>query len=67
MIDKSNEKGRYFYEDYSPYLTEHPENGTVRVPNSRSFEEALPTNDKLFFDFITTCLILDPEERPGAA
>ena len=67
MIDKSRKKEYYFDSDYSPFLIEHPEHGILRIPENRTFQEAVPTRDELFLDFISFCLVLDPEERPGAA
>ena len=69
MIDRSNPKKReyYFDTDYSPFLIEDKEQGILRIPESRMIEEAIPSGDHLFLDFIAQCLTLDPEDRPGAA
>ena len=67
MIDKSRKKEHYFDTDYSPFLIEDPKHGIMRIPESRTFEEAIPSSDELFLDFIRQCLILDPDQRPGAA
>jgi len=67
MIDKSRKKNYYFDTDYSPFLIEDPKYGILRIPESRRLEEAVPSSDNLFLDFIANCLVLDPEKRPGAA
>jgi len=67
MIDKSRKKEHYFDTDYSPFLIEDPTYGILRIPESRQIEEAIPSNDPLFLDFVAQCLILDPDVRPGAA
>jgi len=67
MIDKSRKKDHYFDSDYSPFLIEDPKHGILRIPESRSIEEAIPSNNNLFLDFVQSCLTLDPEVRPGAA
>lgn len=67
MIDKSRKKDHYFDSDYSPFLIEDPKHGILRIPESRSIEEAIPSNNSLFLDFVQSCLTLDPETRPGAA
>jgi len=67
MIDISRKKGHYFDADYSPFLIEDPKYGILRIPENRKLEEAIPSPDHLFLDFIAQCLLLDPEERPGAS
>ena len=67
MIDKSRKKDHYFDTDYSPFLIEDSKYGILRIPENRSIEEAIPSNDRLFLDFVSQCLILDPEARPGAS
>lgn len=67
MIDKSRKKDHYFDTDYSPFLIEDPNHGILRIPDSRSIQEAVPSEDILFLDFLKQCVTLDPEERPGAA
>ena len=46
MIDKSRKKDYYFDSDYSPFLIEHPEHGILRIPENRSFHQAIPTRDE---------------------
>lgn len=67
MIDKSRKKDEYFDIDYSPLLIDDPEYGILRIPGSHSLEDAIQSRDRLFLDFISYCLVLDPDERPGAA
>lgn len=67
MIDKSRKKDHYFDTDYSPFLIEDPQYGILRIPESRRLEDAVPSSDALFLDFIASCLVLDPDARPGAA
>lgn len=67
MIDLSRKKEHYFDTDYSPFLIEDPKYGILRIPDSRPIEEAIPSNNSLFLDFVSQCLVLDPEVRPGAA
>ena len=66
MIDKSRKKDHYFDTDYSPFLIEDPKYGILRIPENRRIEEAIPSSDSLFLDFVSQCLVLDPEKRPGA-
>lgn len=66
MIDKSRKKSYYFDYDYSPFLIEDPREGILRIPENRTFEEAIPSQDRYFIDFVRNCLVLDPEARPGA-
>ena len=67
MIDLSRKKDHYFDEDYSPYLIDHDKYGILRIPENRTLQDAVPSSDKLFLDFINFCLELDPTKRPGAA
>ena len=67
MIDKSRKKDHYFDTDYSPFLIEDPQHGILRIPENRKIDEAIPSENGLFLDFIAQCLVLDPEVRPGAA
>lgn len=67
VIDKSRKKDHYFDTDYSPFLIEDPKHGIMRIPENRQMEEAIPSQDQLFLDFVAQCLTLDPDERPGAA
>ena len=67
MIDKSRKKDHYFDTDYSPFLIEDPQHGILRIPESRRLEDAVPSSDALFLDFVASCLVLDPEARPGAS
>ena len=67
MIDKSRKKQHYFDTDYSPFLIEDPQYGILRIPENRRLEDAIPSQDNLFLDFVASCLVLDPEQRPGAA
>jgi len=52
MIDESRKKEHYFDTDYSPFLIEDPKYGILRIPENRHIEEAIPSNDKLFLDFV---------------
>ena len=67
MIDKSRKKDHYFDTDYSPFLIEDPQHGILRIPENRKIDEAIPSENGLFLDFIAQCLVLDPKARPGAA
>lgn len=52
MIDKSRKKDHYFDIDYSPFLIEDEELGILRIPSSRSLNDAIPCEDNLFLDFV---------------
>lgn len=52
MIDKSRKKDHYFDVDYSPYLIEDDKMGILRIPESRRLEDAIPSQDVLFLDFL---------------
>ncbi len=52
VIDKSRKKEHYFDVDYSPFLIEDEELGILRIPESRRLDEAVPSQDELFLDFI---------------
>ncbi len=52
MIDMSRKKQHYFDTDYSPYLIEDQEFGILRIPSSRKLQESVPSDDKMFIDFI---------------
>lgn len=52
IIDKSRKKDHYFDTDYSPYLIQDEENNIIRIPGTRSLQEAVPCQDELFLDFI---------------
>jgi serine/threonine protein kinase len=56
----------YFDTDYSPFLIEEPGVGILRIPESRTIEEAVPSDDQDFLDFIMKCLELDPTDRFSA-
>ena len=45
MIDKSRKKDYYFDTDYSPFLIEHPQHGILRIPESRTLQDAVPSKD----------------------
>ena len=66
MIDKSRKKDYYFDTDYSPFLIEDVDLGILRIPNSRTIKEAVPSEDDGFLDFIMKCLEIDPEKRFSA-
>ena len=65
VINRSRKKDHYFDDDYSPFLIEDPnsESSVLRIPESRPLEEAIPSTDKLFLDFVSKCLEFDPNER----
>ena len=65
VIDQSPKKLKYFDTDYSPYLIETDE-GILRCPDTRRLQDAVPTKDRNFLDFLRNCLMLDPEERFSA-
>ena len=67
MIDKSRKKDHYFDDDYSPFLIDHDKYGILRIPESRTLQDSVPSRDRLFLEFIDYCLELDPTKRPGAA
>ena len=67
MIDKSRKKDHYFDDDYSPFLIDHDKYGILRIPESRTLQDSVPSRDRLFLEFIDYCLELDPIKRPGAA
>lgn len=67
MIDKSRKKDHYFDTDYSPYLIEDDQLGILRIPNTRSLSEAVPSDDIEFLNFISCCLKVDPEARFSAS
>ena len=41
--------------------------GILRIPSSRTLEEASKCRDKLFLDFVRRCLELDPKKRWSAS
>ena len=41
MIDKSWKKDHYFDDDYSPFLIEDDELGILRIPETKTLEQAL--------------------------
>jgi hypothetical protein len=45
MIDKSRKKEYYFDSDYSPFLIEDEQLGILRIPNSRTLKDAVPSDD----------------------
>lgn len=67
VIDRSRKKEHYFDVDYSPFLIEDEELGILRIPESRRLDDAVPSQDELFLDFIKHCLELDPELRFSAS
>jgi len=67
MIDKSRKKDYYFDTDYSPFLIEDEELGILRIPSSRTLQDAVPCEDDEFLDFIIKCLEIDPEKRFSAS
>ena len=52
ILDQSRKKDHYFDEDYSPFLIEDEELGILRIPEARTFEDALHCKDEQFVDFI---------------
>lgn len=52
IIEESRKKEHYFDTDYSPFLIEDEDEGILRLPNSKTIEDAVPCKDKLFIDFI---------------
>jgi dual specificity tyrosine-phosphorylation-regulated kinase 2/3/4 len=66
MIDASRKKDHYFDTDYSPYLIEDDQYGILRIPEARKLRYAVPSGDRLFVDFISRCLELDPKDRLSA-
>lgn len=63
VIAQSRKREHYFDTDGSPYLIEEPGMGILRIPESRTLSEAVPTNNKIMLDFISKCLKFDPNER----
>ena len=64
VIDQSRKKDLYFFADYEPKLEEDEKFGILRIPESRTLQEAIEScQDPLFLDFIDQCLNLDPKER----
>jgi hypothetical protein len=61
MIDQSRKKEYYFDSDYSPFLIEDPKQGLLRVPDSITIHDCVPSEQTLFLDFIAQCLVLDPQ------
>ena len=39
----------------------------MRIPNSRTIKDAVPSEDELFLDFVIKCLEIDPERRFSAS
>ena len=52
LIDKSRKKDHYFGDYYSPYLIKDRDFGILRIPDNRTLQEAIPTHDYKFLDFI---------------
>lgn len=63
IIDQSRKKDQYFDTDYSPFLIEDPVAGILRIPESKSIDTAVPSDDKDFLSFILKCLEFDPLAR----
>lgn len=45
FISQSRKQEHYFDTDFSPYLIEEPGVGILRIPESRTLQEAVPTED----------------------
>ena len=56
-----SKRTKYFY--LNGKLKTHDSKGRNRRPNSRHFSKALKTDNKVFIDFISKCLIFEPSER----
>jgi len=67
MVQKSRKGDYYFDEEFSPFLIEEDQVGILRIPSSRTLEEASKCRDKLFLDFVKRCLELDPKKRWSAS
>ena len=67
IIDLSRKKDHYFDTDYSPFLIEDDELGILRIPESKTLEKMVPSQDSKFIDFIRRCIDLDPETRMSAS
>jgi len=67
LVDKCRKKDHYFDVDFSPFLIEDEEQGILRIPDSRTLEQSIVTDDLAFIDFIKKCLVLDPDERFSAS
>jgi len=63
FIEKSRKCEYYFDEEFSPFLIEEDQVGILRIPSSRTLEEASKCKDNVFLDFILKCLELDPTKR----
>jgi dual specificity tyrosine-phosphorylation-regulated kinase 2/3/4 len=66
MIDKSRKKDHYFDTDFSPFLIEDDDYGILRIPENKRLRVAVPSGDRMFINFLSRCLELDPEERMSA-
>ncbi|KAF9932546.1 hypothetical protein BGZ67_004694 [Mortierella alpina] len=62
LIEKSSRKKLFFDSNGNPKLVVNSK-GKRRKPGSKNLSHALKCNDVLFLDFISNCLIWDPEKR----
>lgn len=62
IIEKSSRRKLFFDSQGSPRIQPNSK-GRKRRPGTKSLEHALKTSDENFINFISKCLIWDPEQR----
>ncbi|KAF9916722.1 hypothetical protein FBU30_001178 [Linnemannia zychae] len=62
LVEKSSRKKVFFDSNGNPKLVVNSK-GKKRRPGSKTLSQALKCTDVLFLDFISKCLIWDPEKR----
>ncbi|KRX06852.1 Protein kinase-like domain [Pseudocohnilembus persalinus] len=65
MLNKAVRK-QYFYTENNEAIIVRNKMDEELIPQSKSFQEILETNDEQFIDFIKICLIWDPTKRATA-
>lgn len=52
LIRRSRKKDHYFDTDFCPFLIEDPDQGILRIPDSRPLSSRVLTSDTTMLDFI---------------
>jgi dual specificity tyrosine-phosphorylation-regulated kinase 2/3/4 len=62
VIDSGSRSYNFFDEEGRPII-EPNSNGKMRIPNSKTLRSTLKCDDDLFIEFLSKCLVWDPNER----